>query len=287
MRHIIPISGKDSLATALVQTTRYPDLPYEFLFNDVGCELPETYAWLDAVEAKTGWSIIRVGKSLQETIVSRNGFLPSPKARYCTKETKIEPMKAWLGKDQATIYYGLRADENRTGYVPVASDKITPSYPLRDMGIDLQGVYAICDAQGLEPPSFRWERLYDSVSIRMQGWEGWEEKLSRTEHRILFAGRSRANCFFCFFQRQYEFLWLYEAHWQLFATARDMEKAEYTFQPNFRLSELDEASVRYTIFERKLKEVTRYIKCKFQQSLFPLEVDNEIALTSCGLLCGK
>ena len=64
MRHIIPISGKDSLATALVQTTRYPNLPYEFLFNDVGCELPETYAWLDAVERKTGWKINRVGKCL-------------------------------------------------------------------------------------------------------------------------------------------------------------------------------------------------------------------------------
>ena len=190
-------------------------------------------------------------------------------------------------KDEAIIYYGLRADETRTGYVPVASDKITPSYPLRDMGIDLQGVYAICDAQGLEPPSFRWERLYNTVCESMSAWEAWEDKLSRTENRLLFAGRSRANCFFCFFQRQYEFLWLYETHYDLYETARDMEKSEYTFQPGFRLSELENKEKRDKIFDRKVKEVVKYIQAKYQQSLFPLEIDNEIALTSCGLLCGK
>jgi hypothetical protein len=287
MRHIIPISGKDSLATALIQTTRYPDLPYEFMFNDVGCELPETYAWLDAIEQKTGWQIQRVGKNLQEIIESRNNFLPSPRARYCTRESKIEPMKRWIGKEEATIYYGLRADENRTGLVPVGDKNITVSYPLRDMGIDLQGVYAICDAQGLEPPSFKWEKIYEAVDKALYDYTNWQDKLSRTETRILFSGRSRANCFFCFFQRQYEFLWLFEAHPDLYVKARDMEKEEYTFQPNFRLSSLEEKDIRDKIFNRKVNEVTKYIKGKYQQSLFPLEIDTEIALTSCGLLCGK
>ena len=35
MRHLILISGKDSLACAIVQTERAPSLPYEFVFNDV------------------------------------------------------------------------------------------------------------------------------------------------------------------------------------------------------------------------------------------------------------
>lgn len=287
MRHIIPISGKDSLATALLQTTRYPELPYKFIFNDVGSELPETYEWLSAIEEKTGWNIQRIGKDLQEIIESRNNFLPSPKARYCTRESKIEPMKKWIGKEEATIYYGLRADENRIGFVPVGDRNITVNYPLVDMGIDLQGVYSICDAQGLEPPSFKWGRLYEAVDKALGDYANWQDKLSRAEHRILFAGRSRANCFFCFFQRQYEFLWLYETHHDLYVKARDMEKEEYTFQPNFRLSELENEEVREKIFNRKVKEVCRYVQGKYQSSLFPLAVDNEIALTSCGLLCGK
>jgi hypothetical protein len=42
MRHIILISGKDSLATALVQIQRSPDLPYELVHNEVKWDLPET-----------------------------------------------------------------------------------------------------------------------------------------------------------------------------------------------------------------------------------------------------
>lgn len=48
-RHVIPISGKDSLCTALIQTTRQPDLEYEFLFCDIGSELPQTYQWLSEI----------------------------------------------------------------------------------------------------------------------------------------------------------------------------------------------------------------------------------------------
>lgn len=54
MRYIIPISGKDSLATAIFQTTYQPNLPYEFIFNDTGSELPEVYKWLDNIEKSTG-----------------------------------------------------------------------------------------------------------------------------------------------------------------------------------------------------------------------------------------
>ena len=42
MRHIIPISGKDSLATAISQRARFPDVPYEYVYNDTRMELPET-----------------------------------------------------------------------------------------------------------------------------------------------------------------------------------------------------------------------------------------------------
>lgn len=285
MRHIVPISGKDSLACALLQTARKPGLPYEYLFTDTEAELPETYEWLDHVEAMTGWKIVRLGESLLARILGRHGFLPGPRSRYCTKECKIEPMENWLSTDEATIYYGLRADEKRLGYVPVKGSRITPEYPLRDAGIDIGGVYSILDAQALAPPTFFWPWLYGEVHLRVspKALEG----LSRTERTVLFSGRTRGNCFCCFFQRQYEFLWLYDVHHDLYEQARDLEKDDYTFQPGFKLSKLEDEGVRRHIMERRVKEVCDYIGGKAQGSLMPLVGDTEIALTSCGLLCGK
>lgn len=286
-RHVILISGKDSLAAALVQTVRHPGLPYEYVFNDVRTELPETYAWLAKVEEKTGWQIVRVGRCLRERIRQKGGFLPSRKARYCTPDCKIEPTEEYIGADPCTVYYGLRADEARTGYIPIGKPNITPAYPLREAGVDLQGVYSILDAQDLMPPDFFWPRLYEAVAGRLKAWPDWESKLSRLERRILFAGRTRANCFFCFFQRRYELLWLRETHPELFEEARSMEKDDYAFREGFPLSELDKLEVRERLFRKRVKGVLKVIVGKFRGHLFGEPADNELSLTSCGLLCGK
>jgi hypothetical protein len=289
VRHIIPISGKDSLATALVQTMRYPDLPYEFIFNDVRGELPETYEWLDGVEQKTGWKIERVGKSLIDIIEGYGGFLPGPNSRYCTRQSKIEPMEAFIGKGDTTIYYGLRADEpSRTGYTPLKASRLMPAYPLRDLDIDIRGVYAILDAQGMSPPNFFWQRLFDAVCLEMEGFPlNWRELLTRSEKSALFAGRSRGNCFFCFFQRQYEWLWLKETHLDLFQRAAGMEKQDYSFSEGFPLSRYDDESTCSRIFAARVKAVRGMIQRRFQLQLFEGFEESEIALTSCGLLCGK
>ena len=288
MRHLILISGKDSLATALVQTALKPGLPYEYVFNDVAAELPETYEWMRRVEEKTGWCIKRVGKDLIALIAENGGFLPGPRSRYCTRECKIEPTEAFIGDGECTVYYGLRADEVRTGYVPIGKPNITVAYPLREVGIDLQGVYSILDAQGLVPPDFFWQRLYDAVDRRLVAWPNWQSKLSRVERRVLFGGRTRSNCFQCFFQKQSEFLWLYETHPDLFARAEALEKpGEYSFQPGFFLADLHQPEKREQVFKRRVREVAKKIVRKFQGGLFDEPGDNELALTSCGLLCGK
>lgn len=288
MRHVILISGKDSLAAALVQTTRHPSLKYEYVFNDVAAELPETYEWMNRVEKVTGWKITRIGKNLLEMIAATGGFLPSPMARYCTRACKIEPTEEYIGQDECTVYYGLRADENREGYVPFRKPNLIPAYPLRDAGVDLKGVFSIIDAQNLMPPDFFWQRLYDAVSKKMVPWPGWEGMLSRIERRILFGGRTRSNCLMCFFQKQAEFLWLYETHPDLFRQAEALEKpGEYSFQPGFFLADLHLKEKREKVFKRRVKEVCKTIIKKFQGDLFGEPGDNELALTSCGLLCGK
>ena len=62
MKHIIPISGKDSLTTAIVQINRQPDLNYEFIYNDTGAELPETYEWINKIEQQLN---IKINKDLK------------------------------------------------------------------------------------------------------------------------------------------------------------------------------------------------------------------------------
>jgi len=287
MRRIIPISGKDSLATALIQTTHEPGA-YEFIFNDVGAELPETYAWLDSVEKKTGWDILRIGKSLEEEITRNSnhekGFLPSFKQRFCTSNCKIKPMEKHLGKDdEIIIYYGLRADENRTGYVPIAGSKIKPDYPLQRHGIDLQGVWAILTAQNLLPPSFFWQRLYDAVVNRID-----VSILSPVERHFLFAGRSRANCYFCFFQRQSELLWLLETHPDYLDRMGAFEKDSYFWMKDYSVAEFKgDLNRQRRAFKQRVDEVVSYVAKKQQLTIPGLVVDNEISQTSCGLMCGK
>ena len=290
MRHLIPISGKDSLATALIQTTHEPDRHYEFFFNDTGCELPETYEWLSRVENKTGWEIQRIGFNLEDYIKKYNGFLPSSRARYCTKEGKIKPMQKELKGSDCTVYYGLRADENRTGYVPWGDNKITPRYPLQDHGIDIRGVWAILTYQGLLPPTFFWQEIWDRVSGVVH--PELMATVTEIEKYFLFAGRSRANCYFCFFQRQYEIVWLIREHpdlaQRMAAFEGKDEQKPYSWTQAFFIDDLINDKARQEqIIQRRVNEVAKYINSKAQLSLPFLETDNELSQTSCGLTCGK
>lgn len=289
-RHIIPISGKDSLCAALIQTTRKPDLPYEFLFCDIGSELPETYAWLDYIEFQTGWKINRVGRNLEQLIAKRD-ILPSNHKRFCTTECKIQPMSKYYGKGTTYVYYGLRADENRVGVRP--SETSTPVYPLIDAGIDIRGVWIILNRQNLLPPSFFWPSLYYRV-LEILGKDAFIlDELAEWEQRMLFAGRTRSNCYFCFYQRQYEFAWLAETHPDLFQRAAWMERftgrllqSPFTWLKDHYLDNLVRNNGR-EILQRRAREVAGIIMRRLQTNLFGETGDTEIALTSCGLLCGK
>ena len=279
-RHIIPISGKDSLATALFQTQYQPGLSYEFIFNDTGAELPEVYEWLSLVEQKTSWKIEKIGENLEEKISRWNGFLPSPLARYCTSECKIEPTDRYLSGSPAYIYYGLRADEDRVGYIPSRRNNIQPVFPLKDHGLTISHVWMILEAQNLLPPDFFWQRLHDAVCDRLSP-DKWLP-LEKWQFRQLFSGRTRANCYFCFFQRLVEFLWLYETHPDYFERARSLETESYTWIKDYPLRLYDDSRFREEKFEKHVKKL-----CKVLSGQGKASIDSEISRTSCGLICGK
>jgi 3'-phosphoadenosine 5'-phosphosulfate sulfotransferase (PAPS reductase)/FAD synthetase len=238
-RHIVNLSGgKDSTAMAIYIRQRYPQIPVEYVFCDTGCELPETYEYLERLQALLG-AEIRYLNALDGLGIARKlnrnpfdiwlyevygGFLPNPRARWCTRVLKIEPFEDYVGKNQAFSYIGIRADENRDGYVakkpPVISQKpnIIPIYPLRDDGIELVDIKEIIEATGLGLPEYyKW--------------------------------RSRSGCYFCFYQQIGEWQRLKENHPDLFEKAKAYEKMEegkrYTWVDGRTLEDIANLPRRY------------------------------------------
>lgn len=284
MRHIIPISGKDSLTTAIVQMNRNSDLSYEFIFNDVGSELPETYEWLDSIEDKLDIKITRIGESLSD-IIAFSGFLPSQQKRYCTRLAKIEPMEKFIGTDEAIIYIGLRSDESsRIGFVS-NNKKIKPVYPLVEMNININLVYKILSNFNLEPPIFFWEDMYNRVISKLD--KEIVDNLPKQIFNVLFAWRSRPNCFYCFNQRLYEWVGLYEHHQDKFNEAYQLEietgASYYTFYKNESLVSIIQRSEE--IKEKRARKIVEKINLFRNMKLF--DEEDLFALKSCGFLCGK
>jgi len=293
LRHIIPISGKDSLCTAIVQRRKEPNLPYEYLFCDVEMELPETYEWLDKVEDQLEISITRIGKGLEDVIREQN-MLPSHQRRFCTKYGKIIPIREYIGGDEAIQYIGFRADEERVPLRP--EDEITYSYPLVEVGYGIEDVYRVLTEFGLQPPSFFWQRLYDGVySISGSATQNFIDGMKPWIRDRLFSWRSRSNCFMCFYQRLYEWIGLLEHHPDLFDRA---EKLEFDWGSTESVNRLTLSKNFYWIQDTPLSHVRNRAEGIFSKRVQKLQKDlvdmrhNEglvdpMNRTSCGIYCGK
>jgi 3'-phosphoadenosine 5'-phosphosulfate sulfotransferase (PAPS reductase)/FAD synthetase len=216
IRHIVSVSGgKDSAALAIYMRLNYPEIPSEYVFCDTGCELNETYEYLERLQALLGVEIHHInalellniedkpGRNPFDIYLDQlyGGFLPSPRSRWCTRVLKIEPFEHYVGNSTAYSYIGIRSDEKRDGYVakkpPSLSQKqnIIPVYPFKDDGIVLADIKQILEESGLGLPEYyKW--------------------------------RSRSGCYFCFYQQIGEWQRLKEEHPILFEQAKEYEKTK-------------------------------------------------------------
>ena len=195
-RQICPLSGgKDSTALAIYLKSKILDI--EYVFCDTGSELPETYEYLDKLEAFLGKEIVRLNseKNFDYLLKQHSDYLPSPRARWCTLEMKIKSFERFIGDDLIESYIGIRADEQRTGYIS-KKDTIKPRYPFKEAGIDIAGVNKILKEAGIGFPKY-------------------------------YEWRVRSGCYFCFFQRKIEWVGLLERHPKLFEKAKWYEKQNY------------------------------------------------------------
>jgi len=213
VRHILSLSGgKDSTAMAIFLRDKIPDL--EHVFSDTDKELPETYEYLDKLEAYLGEKIVRLRSDygFDHWLQVYSGFLPSARMRWCTKMLKIRPFETYIGDDEVNMYIGIRADENRGGYQPYKSN-IHPVYPFIEAGMTIDDIHDILEQSGIGFP----------------GYYSW---------------RSRSGCYFCFFQQKREWLGLKEHHPDLF------EKAKWYEEEFVRKKQSDVGTKKITNEER-------------------------------------
>jgi len=228
MRHICLISGgKDSTALALYLKDNYPDLNCEYVFCDTQKELPETYEYLTKIEAYLGEEIIRLsseerGRGFDHYLKIYDGFLPSIQMRWCTRNLKIRPLEKYVGDEPAKMYIGLRADENRDGYVSTKSN-LDPEFPFKEDGINKGDVFKLLKKSGVGLPDY-------------------------------YEWRSRSGCYFCFFQRKGEWVRLKERHPKLFEKAKEYEKPEEDF------TWIEEESLEELEKPARMKEIKKHEK---------------------------
>lgn len=166
----------------------------EYFFCDTHKELPETYEYLDRIKARLGIKIhyLSAERGFDHWLDIYGGLLPSPKMRWCTVQLKIKPLEEFVGEDEAISYIGIRADEKRDGYISTKPN-IKPVYPFKEQGLVKADIYRLLEESGIGLPDYyRW--------------------------------RSRSGCFFCFFQRKYEWVMLAQEHPDLFQKAVDYEQ---------------------------------------------------------------
>lgn len=201
LRHVMGISGgKDSAALAIHIKDKYPELhsKMEYFFCDTSAELPETYAFITKLEKYLGKKVAMLGRERdwEDWLKYHHNYLPSVRARWCTVKMKLIPMERFIGKGQVISYVGIRADENRKAYISHKKN-IKAVYPLAEDGLVRKDVFDMLERTVGIPEYYKW--------------------------------RSRSGCYFCFFQRQSEWLGLKRNHPELFEKAKTYEKEGFTW----------------------------------------------------------
>lgn len=194
VKHILSLSGgKDSAALAIYMRDRVPEM--EYIFSDTGKELPETYEYLDRISSYLGKEVTRLNADVgfDHWYEMYGGMIPSNHRRWCTRDLKLKPFERHCGNDEVINYVGLRADENRSGYIS-HKPNIKAVYPFREDGLVLRDIEEILRQSGVGmPPYTKW-------------------------------GRTRSGCYFCFYQQKIEWVRLRETYPDLYDKAKAYEK---------------------------------------------------------------
>jgi 3'-phosphoadenosine 5'-phosphosulfate sulfotransferase (PAPS reductase)/FAD synthetase len=248
-RHVLGLSGgKDSAALAIHIKDNYPELhsKMEYFFSDTGAELQEVYDFLNVMESYLGKEILRIGsgRPFEHWLKVHNDYLPSVQQRWCTRTMKIIPFEKYVGDGAVISYIGIRADENRDGYIS-RKPNIKAVFPFKEDELERDDIYQI---------------LRDTVGIpKYYEW------------------RSRSGCYFCFFQRQDEWLGLKRNHPELFEKAKKIEKKSgngYTWVQGKTLDEVIAHAEKKELEKGIIHKTHSTDKERWQSMLMNMEEDD-------------
>ena len=147
--------GKDSTAMALHLAETEPG-PFTFVCTPTGNELPEMFAhWRKLRDLLPHGTFRAVCASTLEKNIRDNGMIPNWRARFCTRQLKIEPFAAFMAglEGPVTSCVGIRADEpEREGGDYSDVPGVTRRFPLREWGWGIGEVMSYLEARGVTVP---------------------------------------------------------------------------------------------------------------------------------------
>ena len=319
VRQVLGISGgKDSAALAIYLKNKYPDLPVDYYNTDTGCELVETEALIERLKSYLGdIKMLKAAEGSPEPtpfhhfLKASGGYLPSPKARWCTQKMKLAEFERFVGDAPTISYVGIRGDEEREGYVSTKPN-IQAIFPFRrniwsldvihnvlknDNIQQISEIYEIVCPENLlskaleilEKPltkQFYYSKklntlldldtkifnkvvfqylkrtdypigklddftlldnedvlnINDIYKILEDSGVGIPAYYKETEFEVDGKKgkycRSRSGCYFCFFQQNIEWIWLYEQHPDLFQKSMEFERDGFTWNQGETLADL-------------------------------------------------
>ena len=153
-----------------------------------------------------------------------------------------------MGDDPVISYIGIRADENREGYIS-HKETISAVFPFIEDGLVREDIFQILEDSVGIPEYYKW--------------------------------RSRSGCYFCFFQRRDEWLGLKRNHPTLFEMAKDIEKKSGNGYTWVQGMDLDEVVKRAE--ERAALSPNKKVSIRWQDKL-KQEVDDDPEDQAC-LIC--
>lgn len=235
VRHILSLSGgKDSAALAIYMRDRVPEM--EYIFSDTRKELPETYEYLDRISSYLGKEVVRLNADVgfDHWYEMYGGMIPSNHRRWCTRALKLKPFEQYCGDAEVINYVGLRAEENRSGYIS-HKPNIKAVYPFREDGLVLRDIEEILRVSGVGmPPYTKW-------------------------------GRTRSGCYFCFYQQKIEWVRLKETYPDLYEKAKEYERPYektgnfFTWSQGESLAELEQPNRMNQIKREHVIRIERQI----------------------------
>lgn len=126
-----------------------------------------------------------------------------------------------------------------------------------------EDIFRILRESGVGVPAY-----YEEISYEVKGKKGTYN-------------RSRSGCYFCFFQRKIEWVWLYEQNPTKFFLAMEYEKEGYTWMQDERLEELINPERIEQIKEEFIKAQDRAQKNKQSNKLIDILDDEEEGCAAC------